>query len=149
MRSRESARWAVFWAPRLFWEQPLEALPLVVPGRLPAGDVGEAERQFARAAATTGMASAYERFGSPRMRLYRDDHAPAVGKPLAIALAGDATFAWSTEEARTSRSGDFAYIRGHYAALAPGSPVLGYFVRVWRSEGGQWRIVMDVVQPAT
>jgi len=132
-----------------FWEEPLEALPLVVPGRLPAGDVEEAERQFARVAATTGMASAYERFGSPRMRLYRDDHAPAVGKPLAIALAGDATFTWSVEHAERARSGDFAYARGHYTTLAAGAPVLGYFMRVWRAESGEWRIVMDVVQPAS
>jgi ketosteroid isomerase-like protein len=131
-----------------FWEEPLEALPGIVPGRLPAGDAQEAERQFAQLAATRGMASAYERFGSPRMRLYRDDHAPAVGKPLAIALAGAATFAWTAEEAKGARSGDFAYVRGHYAGVAAAAPVLGYYLRVWRAEGGEWRIVMDVVQPA-
>ncbi|HEX4781168.1 MAG TPA: hypothetical protein VH301_10465 [Usitatibacter sp.] len=132
-----------------FWQQPLEALPQVVPGHLPSMDVQEAERQFARVASTTGMASAYERFGSPRMRLYRDDHAPAVGKPLALVLAGDATFAWHVEQVQTARSGDFAYARGYCASVVSGSPVAGYFMRAWRAEGGEWRIVMDVVQPAT
>lgn len=132
-----------------FWEQPLQALPPIVPGRLPSGDVQEAERQFARLAATTGMASSYQALGSPRLRLYRDEHAPAVGKPLATALAGEATYAWTVEDAQTARSGDFAYARGHYAALAPGAPILGHFLRVWRAEGGEWRVVMDVVQPAS
>ena len=46
----------------------------------------------------------------------------------------------------TARSGDFGYARGAYAAAsAPGVP-LGWYLRVWRREGADWRIVMDVVK---
>jgi hypothetical protein len=46
----------------------------------------------------------------------------------------------------TARSGDFGYARGHYAA-AGGAPAC--FLRVWRAEGGQWRVVMAVENPAS
>jgi len=46
-----------------------------------------------------------------------------------------------------SRS-DLAYTIGSYASVAaPGKPV-GYYLRVWRNEGGRWRVAMDVANPA-
>jgi ketosteroid isomerase-like protein len=127
------------------WDAPLE---LVQPdSSQPNGSVEEAERAFAADAARDGPAGAYARHGSERLRLYRPGLAPAIGKSnalAALAFAADIR-AWSVEASAASRSGDFAYARGRYGA----APRSGGFLRVWRSEAGAWRIVLDVADEAS
>jgi ketosteroid isomerase-like protein len=119
-----------------------------VSARGPEGIEG-AERRFGDAARTAGARSAYARHGSARLRFYRDGASPAVGKADAMAspAMGDASFVWTIERSETARSNDFGYARGRYAAAAaPGTP-LGYYLRVWRVEDGEWRIALDVTNP--
>src|SRR5260221_43681 len=78
------------------------------------------------------------------------DLRPAVGKGAALASPGmtDEKLAWVLDRTEIARSRDFGYARGSYAALAAPQKPLGYFLRVWRFERGEWRIVMDVTNPA-
>jgi hypothetical protein len=55
--------------------------------------------------------------------------------------------AWSIDLAEISKSQDFGYSRGSYAAVATPKTPLGYFMRVWHVEDGRWRIVLDVTNP--
>jgi len=108
-----------------------------------AGPIEDAERAFAAVAARDGTSAAYARHASPRLRLYRPNLAPAIGKPAALAtLAASADIrAWTVEASGVSRSRDFAYARGRFGE----APRDGWFLRVWRAEEGAWRIVLDVV----
>jgi ketosteroid isomerase-like protein len=129
------------------WDRALEAH--VAGGTGGAGAIAAAERAFSERSASAGTRSAYESQGSERLRFYRGGAAPAIGKRAALeaALAADARLLWSVERIETSKSGDFGYARGSYAAQsAPGS-VLGHYLRVWRLEAGAWRIALDVVDP--
>lgn len=133
-----------------FWDAPLVALPAVIPGAFPTDRIEDAEARFAETQRTRGARAAYEAFASERVRHYTDD-APLAGKPAVLGAASREPQATQSvvERSETARSGEFGYARGHYAsASAPQSP-LAYFLRVWRAEGGQWRIVMAVENPAS
>ncbi len=132
------------------WDEPLAALPSAAQSALPAGGIEAAELDFVADAHAASPRSAYAKHGSERMRFYRNDLAPALGKGAALASPGmtDEKLAWVLDRTEIARSRDFGYARGSYAALAAPQKPLGYFLRVWRFERGEWRIVMDVTNPA-
>jgi ketosteroid isomerase-like protein len=131
------------------WDQPLATV--ILPGRaaLTRGGIESAELEFVTDAHLKGLAAAYATYGSERFRFYRDGFEPAVGK--ADALASPAMtreeLAWSIDQIEMSQSRDFGYSRGSYAAVASPKTPLGYFMRVWHVEDGQWRIALDVANP--
>jgi len=133
------------------WSQPLEAT--TVSGSQRSGSASGlrgAEEGFSRESEGSGQRAAYAAHGSERLRFYRNDASPALGKPNALAAPGmsDARIAWMVERLEVAGSGDFGYARGRYAsALAPGQ-TLGHYLRVWRLEGGVWRVALDVTNPA-
>jgi hypothetical protein len=133
-----------------FWNAPLVALPAIIPGVFPTDRIEDAERRFAEIQRTRGARAAYEAFASERVRHYTGD-APLAGKVAVLgAVSNEPQVSQSVvERTETARSGEFGYARGHYmGAAAPQSP-LAYFLRVWRAEGGEWRIVMAVENPAS
>ncbi|HEY2628997.1 MAG TPA: nuclear transport factor 2 family protein [Usitatibacter sp.] len=133
------------------WDTPLDAQAPGVAVNRDEHAVQGAEKNFQAQSLLTGAAGAYRTFASPRIRLYREGAEPAVGRDAAFkspAMVAD-RFIWTTESSEVARSGDFGYARGHYASANAPDKVLGYFMRVWRPENGQWRIVMDVVNPAS
>ena len=132
-----------------FWEAPLEALPAVIPGAFPPDRIEDAERRFAELQQARGTRAAYDAFASERVRRYTDG-SPAVGKAAVLAaIAAQPQAAQAVvERIETARSGEFGYARGHYAA-ASAPQALACFLRVWRAEGGQWRIVMAVENPVS
>jgi ketosteroid isomerase-like protein len=130
------------------WKAPLEAR-----AHAAAWPVDRASSKPRRASPPTraiaGRARRTARTGADNLRFYRSGHAPLTSRSAALASAAltDEKVTWTVERTETARSGDFGYARGVY--LAQGNPVpLGWFTRVWRREGGAWRIVMDVVNPA-
>ena len=132
------------------WSSPLETRQLPPPRSGPESGIAQAEARFAADARSRGLRAAYAAHGADNLRFYRSTHAPAATRTAALASAGmtDESPAWSVERIETARSGDFGYARGSYAApAAPGTPA-GWYLRVWRREGAQWRVVMDVVNPA-
>lgn len=132
------------------WSAPLEARQLPVPRSGPQSGIAQAEARFAADARARGLRAAYAAHGADNLRFYRSGQAPGATRSAALAsadMAGDAP-AWTIERMETARSGDLGYARGAYAATAtPGVP-LGWYLRVWRREGSDWRIVMDVANPA-
>jgi hypothetical protein len=153
---REAGEWKVEvdigigHARPMLWEEPLETV--VLPGRaaLTRGGIETAELEFVTDAHLSGLASAYAKHGSERLRIYREGLDPAIGKAAALAsgAAGAEKLAWSIDRAEMARSHDFGYSRGSYAAAASPATPLGYFLRVWHVEQGQWRIALDVANPA-
>ena len=133
-----------------FWEAPLEALPSIIPGAFPADRIEDAERRFAAVRRSRGARAAYEQFGSERVRRYTDG-SPAVGKAAVLSALGTEPEAAEAivERSETARSGEFGYARGHYARDATSQDASAYFLRAWRAEAGQWRIVMAVENPAS
>lgn len=132
------------------WSAPLESRQLPVPRSGPQSGIAQAEARFAADARARGLRAAYATHGAENLRFYRSGQAPSAARSVALdtpAMKGEAG-AWSVERVETARSGDFGYARGAYfAAGAPGTP-LGWYLRVWRREGMDWRIVMDVLNPA-
>ena len=133
-------------APAL-WDAPLDAR--TTPGVAGAGTIEDAEAAFAGESAAHGAAAAYRAYAAPDLRLYREGHAPWLGREAALADAdlGPASPGWAVERSATARSGDFGYARGYFAAAGVEGPPRGHFLRAWRREAAGWRIVLDVVNP--
>jgi ketosteroid isomerase-like protein len=130
------------------WQAPLQARPHA-PAAAGGTSLEQAETRFATDARERGLRAAYGAHGADNLRFYRSGYAPLTSRAAALASPAltDEKVAWTVERSETARSGDFGYARGVY--LAQGNPLpLGWFTRVWRREGGAWRIVMDVVNPA-
>ncbi len=130
------------------WGEPLQAFA-APSAAIPSASLPSAEAGFARDALRDGLRAAYRSHGSPALRFYRNAAVPAVGRDAALAsseMDGE-SLTWKAERIETSRSGDFGYARGSYAAASdPGVP-RGLYLRVWRVESGAWRIVLDVADP--
>jgi ketosteroid isomerase-like protein len=135
-------------APTL-WDQPLVSVAVRGEAARSGGGIRGAEERFA-ADARSNPRSAYAQHASQSLRFYRDAAAPMLGKAAALASGaiGTEPVAWTIDRVETARSGDFGYARGSYAARSAPGVALGYFLRVWRVEGGEWRIALDVVNPA-
>ena len=133
----------------VLWDRPLETRVVQGAGTPPAGGLDAAEQRFRSAAARDGARAAYRAHGADNLRFYRGGMAPAIGRDAALAspAMNDERLAYSIERAETARSGDFGYARGSYAAAAAPEKTLGYFMRAWRLEGGEWKVVMDVTNP--
>ena len=133
------------------WDEPLETSAPSA-GAVPAArGVEAAELDFVSDAHAQGARAAYARHGSERMRFYRSEAQPAIGKRAALAsdAMSDEKLSWVIDHTEVARSRDFGYARGSYASVSSRAKPLGYFLRVWRIEAGQWRIVMDVTNPAS
>ncbi len=134
-------------APAL-WDEPLHAVPAGGNGASPA-TLDAAEDSFARQALREGTRAAYEHLASRTLRLYREGASPALGRAAALAspAMGEGPYAWKAQRMETARSGDLGYARGTYAAASGPDVAQGVYLRVWRLEGGAWRIALDVANP--
>ena len=131
------------------WETPLEALAPCAPPLGAAEGIEAAEARFALDSRQSGLRAGYSSHASERVRLYREGAGPVLGKTEALATAapeGGRLF-WTVERSELSRSQDFGYARGHYAADSPHATTLGHFLRVWRREADGWRIALDITLP--
>lgn len=74
------------------------------------------------------------------IRVFRSGHAPSATTAQAITLvAGEEEITWTPQAAFVSRSGDLGYLYG----TARADKEVGY-VRVWRKQGGEWRVAYDL-----
>ena len=111
--------------------------------------IAAAEASFARTARDAGNRAAYATHASQRVRIYREDHAPFLGRDAALASPAAAMpfTAWTADRIQAARSGDLGYAIGRYADAAAPREARGHFLRVWRREGSQWRLALDVTSP--
>jgi ketosteroid isomerase-like protein len=116
-----------------------------------AGEVMQADRDFAARAATAGLRAAFVEFAAPDAMLFRAGVGPIRG-PQAIgesfAEAGDATLVWAPEAGEVAAGGDLGYTWGWYTFSAGGKSSTGNYVSIWRRIDGRWRYVIDLGVPA-
>lgn len=100
------------------------------------------DRAYEVAGSSDGVAKAFAAFASPDVRLYRADSLPFIGRDASLAAlaktAGQVN--WHPIAADVSQAGDLGYTHGTYEAANE----KGSYVRIWKKENGQWRILMDV-----
>lgn len=135
-------------APAL-WDAPLAARQ-VTGGPAAHGSMEAAEAAFAARARAAGLRAAHAAHAAADLRFYRPGHAPLLGRAAALASSalGEARHAWALERSALAASGDLGYARGHYAAIDAPGVALGYYLRVWRRDGGAWKVALEVVNPA-
>jgi ketosteroid isomerase-like protein len=94
------------------------------------------------AASLASLAKAFTAFASPEVRLYRANNLPFIGREAAEAQLAKTTgqVKWTLVGGDVSQAGDLGYTHGTYEAANEH----GSYVRIWKKENGQWRIVMDV-----
>ena len=111
--------------------------------------LAEAE-QFAATSRAPARAPPTQPAAPSDLRFYRSGAAPRSAR--AAALAGprmdEDRSPGRVERIETARSGDFGYARGSYARAAAPRRCSGYYLRVWRREAGDWRVALDVANPA-
>jgi ketosteroid isomerase-like protein len=115
-----------------------------------AGGIESAERRFAHEAGSQGVRAAYRAHAADNLRFYREGVSPALGRGSALTspAMSDERLVYTIERTEGASSGNFGYARGSYAAASAPATLLGYFMRVWRLEGGEWKVALDVTNPA-
>jgi len=139
--------------PQTLW-QPPESKP---PAKIQRVDVASArqnllDRDLSLLQYTSrhGFLRGFMFYASPNVRLYRVGQLPYIGSgPSVAALASvKGHVSWTITGGDVSCSGDLGYTYGTYE-ITDASKVTehGSYVRIWKNEGGQWRIVLDVANP--
>src|SRR5205085_3436266 len=113
----------------------------------------DAERSLSDESSSKGSASALLAHADEAVRLYRQNNFPVVGREAARkAFEGKAeVVTWKPAKAEVSRSGDLGYAYGTYELKTKASDEKpaeqGNYVRMWKRQGGAWRVVLDVTNP--
>jgi len=119
--------------------------PPTVDSSLAQRSILSVEHDFAKAAATKGVAAAYDAFLVDDSRLHHDGAFPIVSKAEIVKTlqAKKPAAIWTPILARASSSGDLGYAinKGTLADRA------GYFARIWRKQGNAWKLVLEVFSP--
>ncbi len=108
------------------------------------------EGEFSTDSVKRGAQAALLSRASGEVRVYREGKLPIIGKDATSqSLSPDAnSWMWQPEAADVSRSGDVGYSYGTYQLkTAEGKSESGNYLRVWRKEGGVWKVVIDVANP--
>jgi ketosteroid isomerase-like protein len=108
------------------------------------------DRDYLLVSGKHGLPSAFIYYASPDVRLYREGNLPFIGRPAAVKAlqAAKGEVSWTTSGGDVSRSGDLGYTYGTYK-ITDASQVTehGSYVRIWKKEGRQWQLVLDVANP--
>jgi ketosteroid isomerase-like protein len=110
----------------------------------------QADRALFNAARERGTVAAYAERLAEDARLLRDGALTVLGKEaVRTALAGHAgslsgkPIAWEV-----AWSGDLGYVYGSYQLeKSSAGDEAGHYLRIWRRQGGSWKIVADVANP--
>jgi ketosteroid isomerase-like protein len=110
----------------------------------------EAERALSNDSTMNGSARALLSRADESFRLYRQNTFPVVGRKAARKALGGRTdvVAWRPTKAEVARSGDLGYCYGTYEVRSKPADEKpseqGNYVRIWKRQGGAWRVVLDV-----
>ena len=111
-------------------------------GPTPRRSIVAAEAEFARRSSSAGLDAAYRADASTHLRLLRDGFAPIAD--VGALPDASAHWTWTMTDHGVARDGDLAWVMGRYRS---GPTATGFYVRVWRAERGDWKILADVVAP--
>ncbi len=96
-----------------------------------------------------GLAKAFESHASPEVRVYRAGHLPFIGRSAAAEALNKVSGKLKSQPigGDVSRAGDLGYTHGTYEISDATEKVTerGSYVRIWRNQGGAWRVVLDVI----
>jgi ketosteroid isomerase-like protein len=109
------------------------------------------ERAFSDASAKRGARAAFLSNAAPNVRVFREGQLPFAGKEKAATVipSGANLWTWQPEAWDVSRSGDLGYSYGTYQFKGEGTkpPETGNYFRVWKKQGGTWKVVVDLANP--
>jgi ketosteroid isomerase-like protein len=138
-------------------EKETLTLPKHSSGKIKQADVAaettrllDFERQFSADAMKLGARKAFLARTTDDVRVYREGKIPFVGKASLNDALGEAPESWSWEPQAggVSRSGDLGYSYGSYKLKASdGKTEAGNYLRIWKKQGGAWKVAIDVANP--
>jgi ketosteroid isomerase-like protein len=111
-----------------------------------------AERKFSEDSAKSGAQKAFLSYAAPNVHVFREGKLPYIGNALAADAipSGKGLWTWQPEAWDVSRSGDLGYSYGTYwlkSNDANAKPETGNYFRIWKKQGGVWRVVVDLANP--
>jgi ketosteroid isomerase-like protein len=103
------------------------------------------DQKYSAATLKDGLAKAFLAYASPKVRLYRANNLPYIGRDASSEALAKTTaqIKWQPIAADTSSAGDLGYTHGTYEADGK----TGSYVRIWKKQNGTWQIIMDVTNP--
>ncbi len=115
-----------------------------------ADELRAADAAFGRRLAASGWADALRAGATDDVRAYRDGREPATGRADAAAIlpSGPQPFTWEPSFALASAAGDLGYTYGACRARGDGTPIRGYYLRVWKRARDGWKLAVDVANAA-
>jgi len=106
------------------------------------------DRILSLAALEYGLAKAFESHASPDVRVYRTGNLPFIGRSASEEALKKMSGKLKSQPigGDVSRAGDLGYTHGTYEISDAADKVVerGSYVRIWRNQGGAWRVVLDV-----
>jgi len=106
------------------------------------------DRILSLAALEYGLAKAFESHASPDVRVYRTGNIPFIGRSASEEALKKISGKLKSQPigGDVSRAGDLGYTHGTYEISDAADKVVerGSYVRIWRNQGGAWRVVLDV-----
>jgi ketosteroid isomerase-like protein len=109
--------------------------------------------EFSNASETKGALDAFLSYSANDVRLFRNNSYPFVGRKAAKQALATNKNRWTFQPdfADVSRSGDLGYTYGTYELRDPEAAGAltekGNYLRIWKLQGGEWRVVLDVANP--
>lgn len=111
-------------------------------------DLVDRDRILSLATLEHGLAKAFDTHASPEVRVYREGNLPFVGRTAAAPALAKIAGKLKSQPigGDVSRAGDLGYTHGTYEISDTTDKVVerGSYVRIWRNQGGAWRVVLDV-----
>jgi len=106
------------------------------------------DRILSLAALEYGLAKAFESHASPDVRVYRTGNLPFIGRSASEEALKKISGKLKSQPigGDVSHAGDLGYTHGTYEISDAADKVVerGSYVRIWRNQGGAWRVVLDV-----
>lgn len=109
----------------------------------------DAATKFFEAANSAGLKAAYKQFASEKVRSYREEMLPMLGKAALLDHVGKQRSQTTlTKRGIFFGAADIAYVTNTYSAALPnGKTEKGNFVQIWKLINGRWQIVLDIFKP--
>ena len=115
--------------------------------------LSERDRSYAKLVSMRNLGEAFRIYAAPDARLYLPEKIPFVGRDASVsALYGiESVTTYKLIAADVSKSGDLGYTHGTFERtpkLHGGKAEHGSYVRIWKKNGNDWQVVIDVTNIA-
>jgi ketosteroid isomerase-like protein len=140
--------------PQELWNPPYtKTHPIIFSGPDDSAEESTAlldrDRKFSDASVKQGLVKAYLAFAAPELRLYRANNLPFIGREASLKPLATVTgqFVSKPIGGDVSRFKDLGYTHGTYELSDATKKIVesGSYLRIWKKQNGEWRVVMDVV----